>query len=215
MPARREVLEAERELARRDGVVASLVARSGPCRLPRRRPASTDFAALARSILYQQLAGRAAAAIHGRFVQAVGGAVTAETVGRTDPDRLRAAGLSQAKAASVLDLAAKVSEGTVVLGGIGRREDEEVVGHLTQVRGIGRWTAEMFLMFQLGRLDVWPAHDHGVRKGFATAWDLPGRPPPSRLDELGERFRPYRSVVAWYCWRVADTVVPGDVVDGD
>jgi DNA-3-methyladenine glycosylase II len=108
----------------------------------------------------------------------------------------------------VTDLAQKVISGQVSLDRIGRLSDEEVVEHLVQVRGIGRWTAEMFLLGTLGRLDVWPTGDYGVRAGFASAWGLPEIPAPADLVEFGEPFRPYRSVVAWYCWRVADNPTP-------
>jgi 3-methyladenine DNA glycosylase/8-oxoguanine DNA glycosylase len=165
---------------------------------------------LARAICYQQLAGRAAATIHGRFVTAVGGEVTPAHVLAAPPDALRGAGLSAAKAAAIKDLAEKVAGGEVALDRIGRLSDEDVIAHLIQVRGIGRWTAEMFLLGTLGRLDVWPVGDYGVRAGFAAAWGLAEIPSPDALTGHGEPFRPYRSIVAWYCWRVADnpTTVP-------
>jgi DNA-3-methyladenine glycosylase II len=122
---------------------------------------------------------------------------------------LRSAGLSAAKAASIRDLAVRVDAGEVKLARMSRLPDDEIVRELTLVRGIGRWTAEMFLMFQLGRPDVWPVDDLGVRKGYSLIYGLPEMPIARDLDPLGERFRPYRSVVAWYCWRAVDTVVPG------
>ncbi len=191
-------------LAAADPVVARLVVQFGLPRLGGRTPAPARFAVLARAICYQQLAGKAAAAIHGRFVAAVGGEVTPARVLATPMEALRGAGLSAAKAAAVRDLAEKVASGQVALERIGRLTDEDVVSHLVQVRGIGRWTAEMFLLGTLGRLDVWPVGDYGVRAGFAAAWGLPEIPAPAALTEHGEGFRPYRSVVAWYCWRVAD-----------
>jgi len=191
-------------LAARDRVVAGLLDRYGPPRFGRPVKASDRFAVLARSICYQQLAGRAASTIHGRFVAAVGGEVTPATVLAAAPEALRAAGLSAAKAAAITDLAVKVTEGLVSLERIGRLSDEDVVAHLIQVRGIGRWTAEMFLLGTLGRLDIWPVGDYGVRAGFAGAWGLPEIPAPAVLLDLGEVFRPYRSIVAWYCWQVAD-----------
>ena len=160
-------------------------------------------------IVYQQLAGRAAAAIHGRFAALFDGdGPTPEAVLALPVDAIRAAGLSGAKTASIRDLATKVLDGSVKLDRIGRLSDEEIVRELTLVRGIGRWTAEMFLMFQLGRLDVWPVGDYGVRKGYALLFGHDELPTPKALMELGEPFRPYRSVAAWYCWRAADTVVP-------
>jgi 3-methyladenine DNA glycosylase/8-oxoguanine DNA glycosylase len=195
-------------LAANDPVLAILMERYGPPRLGGRIPASARFAVLARAVCYQQLAGRAASTIHGRFVAAVGGDVTPAAVLATPTDVLRGAGLSAAKAAAIKDLAQKVADGQVSLERIGRLSDEDVVDHLIQVRGIGRWTAEMFLLGTLGRLDVWPVGDYGVRAGFASAWGLPEIPAPAVLLDLGEVFRPYRSVVAWYCWRVVDNPIP-------
>jgi DNA-3-methyladenine glycosylase II len=186
-------------VARQDRVMAGLMKRTEPFRLP--RPDSGHFAALAESILYQQLAGAAAAAIHRRFVALFDGDPTPAKVLDLHPRTLRAAGLSGSKVASIRDLAAKVADGTVPLQYIGRRSDEEVIDRLTVVRGIGRWTAEMFLMFQLRRLDVWPVGDYGVRMGYALAYGLRKLPTPQRLEREGERFRPYRTVAAWYCWR--------------
>src|SRR5207245_1151968 len=162
-----------------------------------------------RAILYQQLAGRAAAAIHGRFVALFDGDnPTPEAVLAVPVGELRRAGLSGNKEASIRDLAAKVVDGSVQLERMARLPDDEVVHQLTLVRGIGPWTAEMFLIFQLGRLDVWPVGDLGVRKGYATAWGLAEMPTPKELTAYGETFRPYRSVAAWYCWRAVDSVVP-------
>jgi DNA-3-methyladenine glycosylase II len=186
-------------VARQDRVMARLMKRTEPFRLP--RPDSDHFAALAESILYQQLAGAAAAAIHRRFVALFDGDPTPGGVLGLHPRTLRAAGLSGSKVASIRDLAAKVTDGTVPLRYIGRRSDEEIIDRLTVVRGIGRWTAEMFLMFQLRRLDVWPVGDYGVRVGYALAYGLRKLPTPKRLEREGERFRPYRTVAAWYCWR--------------
>jgi DNA-3-methyladenine glycosylase II len=174
--------------------------------LPRlRRPAESHFAALVRAIIYQQLAGAAAAAIHGRLVAALDGDVRPQTLITLSDEALRAAGLSRNKAASLRDLAAKVLDGTVVLSprGLSREGDEEVVARLSAVRGIGPWTAQMFLLFQLRRLDIWPTGDLGVRRGYGLAWQIP-TPTPRELQRLGDPFRPYRSVAAWYCWRAAE-----------
>jgi DNA-3-methyladenine glycosylase II len=190
-------------LAERDPVMRRLVTEAGPARV--RPPAGTHFEALVRAIVYQQLAGRAAAAIHGRLIAALDGRVEPVQMLTLSDDTLRSAGLSGAKAASLRDLAAKVVDGTVVLdpAGLRKESDDEVVARLTTVRGIGKWSAEMFLMFQLRRLDVWPTGDLGVRKGFGLAWAIP-TPTAKQLDPLGDPFRPYRSVVAWYCWRAAE-----------
>lgn len=184
-------------------MIARLLAETGPPRL--RRSAESAFAALVRAIVYQQLAGRAAAAIHGRLVAALGGEVQPERLLALPAEAFRAAGLSAAKVASLLDLAAKVTDGTVSLSPrvLARQPDEEVTARLSSVRGIGRWTAEMFLLFQLRRLDVWPTGDLGVRRGFGLAWKIPA-PTPRDLEQLGDPYRPYRSVAAWYCWRAAE-----------
>ena len=166
------------------------------------RPGSGNyFATLARSIMFQQLAGRAAAAIHARFVDAIGGDVTPEAVLATPPEALRAAGLSGNKTAAVLDLATKATDGTVPLEDLDSLDDEEIIARLSAVRGIGRWTAEMFLMFELRRMDVWPVDDFGVRNGWSIIHALPETIKPRALSAEGERFRPYRSVAAWYCWQ--------------
>jgi len=165
------------------------------------RPGHGDyFKALARSIVFQQLAGKAAAAIHGRFESAVGGDVTAAAVLATPIETLRAAGLSGAKAASLIDLATRVTDGTVPLEGIDALDDEAIISRLSTVRGIGRWTAEMFLLFELGRLDVWPVGDLAVRAGWALIYGLDTPPTQKQLAPLGDIFRPYRTIPAWYCW---------------
>jgi len=190
-------------LAERDEVLRRLIAEAGPPQV--RPPAETHFEALVRAIVYQQLAGAAAAAIHGRLIAALGGQVTPERVMPLPASTLRSVGLSANKTASLQDLAAKVLDGTVVLdpSRLRAESDAEVVDRLTAVRGIGKWTAEMFLMFQLRRLDVWPTGDLGVRKGFGLAWQIP-TPTAKQLEPLGDPYRPYRSVVAWYCWRAAE-----------
>lgn len=183
-----------------------MIAVVGPLNI--RPPQDTYFAALCRSIVFQQLAGRAAAAIYGRFLHAVGPELTAEAVLATPPPELRAAGLSAAKTASLLDLSAKVADGTVPLDGIEELGDDEIVARLSSVRGIGRWTAEMFLIFQLRRPDVWPVDDLAVRRGYAVMHRLPEWPKPKELERLGEVYRPWRSIAAWYCWRMTDVVLP-------
>jgi DNA-3-methyladenine glycosylase II len=192
--------QAAQLLAERDPVLARLVSEAGLPSFP--RPTQSHFAALVQSIVYQQLAGAAASAIHRRLVAALGGAVEPERILATPGEELRAAGLSGNKLLSLQDLAAKVLDGTVVLDPrrLARESNEEIVARLTAVRGIGKWSAEIFLMFQLRRLDVWPTGDLGVRKGYSLAWGIPV-PTPKQLDALGESYHPYRTVVAWYCWR--------------
>ena len=194
---------AARLLAERDPVIARLMTEAGPPSLP--PPAGTHLATLVRAITYQQLAGAAARSIHGRLLAALGDEVTAEGLLTLPDETMRAVGLSGAKVASLRDLAAKVLDGTVVVEPrrLARLTDEEIATRLSSVRGIGQWTAEMFLIFQLRRLDVWPTGDLGVRRGYGLAWRVP-MPTPKQLDVLGEPYRPYRSVVAWYCWQAAE-----------
>jgi DNA-3-methyladenine glycosylase II len=187
------------EVAARDPVMADLMARTGRFRVA--PPTTGHFEALAESIVYQQLAAAAAAAIHRRFVALFDGNLTPEAVLALPEERLRGAGLSGSKAASIRDLALKVAEGTVPLERIGRLADDEIVERLSVVRGIGRWTGEMFLIFQLRRLDVWPVDDYGVRQGWSLAYELPELLKPKQLQVEGDRFRPNRTVVAWYCWQ--------------
>jgi DNA-3-methyladenine glycosylase II len=187
------------EVAARDPVLAHLVALAGPIK---HRPRDPDgpFGALLRAIVYQQLAARAAQAIHQRVRATVGVSLTPETLAAVPDDVLRAAGLSANKLASLRDLSAKILDGSVDLNRSARLSDDELIAALTTVRGIGRWTAEMYLMFQLRRLDVWPVDDLGVRQGYGLAWKLDPPPSAKELAPLGDPFRPYRSVVARYCW---------------
>lgn len=205
-PGRVSPRTAAAELAARDPVVARLVEMYGPPQFP--RPTESPFASLVRAITFQQLAGAAARAIHGRLV-ALLGEVTPERLLSTSTQDLRAAGMSANKAASLHDLATKALDGTISLDSrsLARRSDLDIVTRLSTVRGIGKWSAEMFLMFQLRRLDVWPTGDLGVRKGYARAWEIE-TPTPKQLELLGEPYHPYRSIVAWYCWQVMSTTLP-------
>lgn len=200
---------ASEALAARDPVIARLLDAVGPCSVGTGRPARSHFAELARMVCYQQLAGAAARTIHGRFEALFTGPPTPEAVLALPDATLRGAGLSGAKAASIRDLAARVDSGALRLARIGRADDEDVITQLVTVRGIGRWTAEMFCMFQLRRLDVWPVDDLGVRKGYARIAGIDAMPSARELGPLGDRFRPYRSVAAWYCWRAVDVIAPG------
>ena len=165
------------------------------------------FDALAESIAYQQLSGKAAATIFGR-VRALYPKrkwLDPEQLLATPDETLRAAGLSRAKTAALKDLAAKTIDGTVPSGrALIRMSDDEIIMRLTTVRGIGRWTVEMLLLFDLGRPDVWPVDDYGVRKGFAKTFGRRKLPTPKQLMKFGEKWRPYRSVAAWYFWRALD-----------
>jgi len=190
-------------LADRDPVLRRLIEQAGPPRL--QGLTEGHFAALLRGIVYQQLAGAAATAIHGRLVAVMSAEVTPERLLELSDESLRSVGLSARKAASLRDLATKVVDGTVVLDERKLRalSDEEIVTRLSSVRGIGEWTSQMFLLFRLRRLDVWPTGDLGVRKGYGLAWGIP-TPTAKELQPLGDPYRPYRSVVAWYCWRAAE-----------
>jgi len=197
--------EAVRYLRKADPVLARLIERAGPFTLEIRK-LHDPFQALARNIIFQQLHGKAAAAIHARVLALFGGAKLRpeDILGATD-ESLRGAGLSAAKLAALRDLAAKTLDGTVpTLARMRRMTDEEIVERLTKVRGIGRWTVEMLLMFRLGRADVLPVGDFAVRKGFALAYGLEESPKPKELEEYGELWRPYRSVASWYMWRAVE-----------
>jgi len=193
-------------LIQADPRLGALMSRAGPFTM-RPQPTQSLFSALMRSIVYQQLTGKAAETILGRAIQACGPArfPTPRQVLAVPPERLRQAGLSTAKTAAVRDLAAKTLDGTVPsLARIRRMEDEEIIQRLTQVRGIGRWTVEMLLMFRLGRPDVFPVTDLGVRKGFGLVFTRGKLPEPASMLRRGERWRPYRSVASWYLWRALE-----------
>ena len=196
----------ERELAARDPTLARLIARVGPYTVKPTRP-MRSFDSLAESIAYQQLSGKAAATIFGR-VRALYPRrkwFSPDLVLTTADEIFRGAGLSRSKTAAIKDLAAKTIEGVVpTLAVLERLEDEEIITRLTAVRGIGRWTVEMLLLFDLGRLDVWPVDDYGVRKGYAKTFRKRKLPTPKQLLAIGEKWRPYRSVAAWYFWRALE-----------
>jgi len=190
-------------LRERDPKLRDLIERVGAFRMRLDR-AATPFAALTESIIYQQITGRAAETIAGRFRDRIGeGRFPAPEQVLEAPDALlREAGLSRGKVAALRDLAAKSLDGTVPsMARLRAMEDEEIVERLMVVRGIGRWTAEMFLMFRLGRPDVLPIHDLGVRKGWSVAYGKKHMPAAKELLAFGERWRPYRTVASWYMWR--------------
>jgi DNA-3-methyladenine glycosylase II len=201
-----ELAAAAADIGRRDPALGRLVEVLGPPAL--RPPQEGYFAALVRAIAFQQLAGRAASAIYGRFLANFNGGLRPDAVLALPEPAFRSAGLSAAKTASIRDLATKALDGTVPLDGLEKYPDAEIVERLSAVRGIGPWTAEMFLIFQLRRPDVWPVEDFGVRKGYAIAHALTAVPSARELADLGEVYRPYRTVAAWYCWRANDTVLP-------
>src|SRR5271165_6875609 len=210
--------EALAHLSRVDRKLARIIAKAGPCGL---RPERTQsiFEALLESIIYQQLNGKVAATITGRVkalfpenshrIQTrrgtVAGFPTSEQILAATPEWLRSAGLSQAKMLAIRDLAAKTLDGTVpTVREAHKMSDDELVERLIQIRGIGRWTVEMLLIFRLGRPDVLAVDDYGIRKGFAKVHKLADLPKPRDLLAYGERWRPYRSVASWYMWRAAE-----------
>jgi len=203
---------ARRALAKADPTLGALMKQVGPFRM-KTAALHSPFVALAESIVYQQLTGKAAATIFGRVCERVGtgkrftpNAVLAQSV-----ESLREAGLSGAKTAALRDLAAKALEGEVpTLARARRMSDAALVEHLTKVRGIGQWTVEMLLIFRLGRPDVLPVDDYGIRKGFMRTYGLSELPRPKELLAYGERWRPWRTVASWYLWRSLE--LPGDSV---
>jgi 3-methyladenine DNA glycosylase/8-oxoguanine DNA glycosylase len=190
-----------------DPTLARVIDAVGPFGLEIQKTSSV-FVALSEAIVYQQLSGKAAATIFARvcalFPRARAG-LRPEPLLRASDAKLRGAGLSRAKLLALRDLARRTQSGEIpTLAALRRMEDAAIVERLTQVRGIGRWTAEMFLMFRLGRPDVLPAEDYGIRKGFATVYKKRELPVRKQLEKHGERWKPYRSVASWYLWRALD-----------
>jgi DNA-3-methyladenine glycosylase II len=195
---------ARRALLRRDPVLAALIRRHGPCGLAAAQRAD-HFSALVRAIVGQQLSTKAASTIYGRTVALMpGGVPTVEGFARTGDDALRAAGMSRQKIAYLRDLCEKISTRAVDLHALDVLQDEDVINALVQVKGIGRWSAEMFLIFRLHRPDVLPVGDLGIVTAVQRAYRLRTRPKPERLLKMGEAWRPYRSVASWYFWRSLD-----------
>ncbi len=201
--SRAGLTEASRALAQASEVMAGLVERFGPARFGPKPPVRERFEVLSREIAYQQLAGKAASAIwtrvRGQTPEWAPGKVLA-----LGEKPLRSAGLSGAKTRAMLDLAAHCEQGSLDLARLGRMSDQEVIDELSQVWGIGTWTAQMFLIFSLRRLDVWPVGDLGVRRGYGLAHGWTEAPTADELEPLGDQFRPYRSVAAWYFWRATE-----------
>ena len=194
---------AVRALRQADPVLAGLIDRVGDFRMCV-NGGRTTFVALARAIVYQQLTGRAAGTIYRRLVASVGGRFHAASVAAASDEQLRSAGLSASKCAAMRDLSQRALAGSIPsMRQLRRLDDEAIVAQLTPVRGIGRWSVEMMLMFNLGRPDVLPLGDYGVRKGYAITYDCP-LPSPSELAAHGERWRPYRTMASWYLWRAND-----------
>ncbi|PWV65796.1 DNA-3-methyladenine glycosylase family protein [Plasticicumulans acidivorans] len=201
------IRHAEQRLAS-DAQLAALVARHGPCPLAPQTGVE-PWAALVESVIYQQLAGKAAAAIERRFLALFSGAPSPQDILRLDDAELRGAGLSRQKSAAIRDIASHALAGRLPDRHCAQDlDDETLIARLSAPRGVGRWSVEMFLIFTLGRADVWPVDDYGVRKGWANTRALAQPPSPRELQPLGEPWRPWRSVLAWYLWRAAEAAPP-------
>jgi len=193
---------ARRVLMRRDPILGAVIKRIGPCGMAARQH-HDHLTALTRSIVSQQLSTKAAATIFGRFTALVSqdGVMTAETIGVVDDAALRGAGFSGQKVSYLRDLCGRIADGRLVLGELEALPDEEVIERLTAVKGFGRWTAEMFLMFRLNRPDVLPVADLGIVTAVQRVYRLRTRPDAKGLLKIGEPWRPYRSVACWYLWQ--------------
>ena len=189
---------------RRDPVLAAIIRQHGPCGLGAVRDRFDHFAMLARAIVFQQLSTKAATTIHDRLVESLGGSMTPEALAGLDEPRFRAAGISRQKAAYLRDLAEKVAAGSVPLDQVDSLPDDEVIAALTAVKGIGRWTAEMFLIFRLQRPDVLPVGDLGIQNAIQKVYRLRKKPTPGRMRRIAAAWQPYRSVACWYLWRSLD-----------
>jgi DNA-3-methyladenine glycosylase II len=190
---------------RRDPILAAIIKKHGPCGLGLLRDRFDHFSMLVRAIVFQQLSTKAATTIHNRLLASVpGGKPDPALLALVTDEQLRAAGISRQKALYLRDLCEKVGTGAVPLQSVDAMSDEEVIAALTQVKGIGRWTAEMFLIFRLQRPDVLPLNDLGIINAIQRAYRLRKKPTPARMLKLGEAWRPYRSVASWYLWRSLD-----------
>ena len=201
MPAPLSPTQAAAYIAKRDGAFRPIIKLAGPPPL-RRRAAAVDerFPSLVRSITFQLLATKAADTIHARVVESCGGTVNTASIITAGPELLRAAGLNRTKAQAMVDLAHDVHHGRVDLARHGRMSDLEIVKDVSSVKGIGPWTAQMYLISTMSRHDVWPIGDYGVRVGWSILHDLDETISESDLRDEGERFTGVRTAVAWYCW---------------
>ena len=179
-------------------MLSAIIERVGDYGIQFRQP---DFETLVKSIVFQQLSGRVASVIFGRLSAAVKGVVTPESILKLRPSRMRSLGLSTQKTAYIRDLARHTREGTVVFEDLPALPDDEVIVRLTQVKGIGVWTAHMFLIFALQRTDVLPTGDLGIRNAIRKAYNLEALPTPEEMEQMARRWRPYCSVASWYLWR--------------
>jgi DNA-3-methyladenine glycosylase II len=181
-----------------DPVMAKIIERVGPCQLAMREP---TFETLARSITFQQLSGKAAGTIFGRLQKAVGRRFTASGFLKLTPEELRACGLSRQKIASLTDLAERVARREIKFRSLGTLEDEAIIELLSEVRGVGVWTAQMFLIFALQRPNVMPLADLGIRNAVRKAYGLADMPNAAELARIAEKWHPYCSIASWYLWR--------------
>jgi len=188
-------------LRRNDPVMRAIIERVGEYGIAYRPP---EFESLVRSIVYQQLSGRVASVIFGRLAAAAGERLTPERILKLRPTRMRALGLSTAKTAYIRDLARHTRDGKLVFEGLGDLGDHEVIEQLTQVKGIGTWTAHMFLIFALRRPDVLPVGDLGIRSAMRKAYGLEALPAPAEMEAIAKSWRPWSSVASWYLWRSLD-----------
>ncbi len=191
------------ELSERDARLASVIATNPLCTLGSKPPSVSNFESLVESVVSQQLSVKAADTIHARLVELCGGVLEPTHVASLADEAMRAAGLSGAKTKSIRGLAEASLSGTIDFEGLHLLDDELISTQLNALWGIGPWTVDMFMMHQISRLDVWPTGDLGVRRGWQNIFGLEAMPEAKELAPLGDSFRPYRSVVAWYCWRAA------------
>src|SRR6266545_1535842 len=198
-----EYARARRLLLRRDPVLAALIRKHGACGLAAAQRAD-HFSALLRAITGQQLSTKAAATIYARLIALMPGGVTPTALAALTDEQMRGVGMSRQKIAYFRDLADKATSGALPLDALDALSDEDVIAALTQVKGIGRWSAEMFLMFRLHRPDVLPVDDLGIVNAVKNVYGLRKRPTADRIRRIGEAWRPYRSVASWYLWRSLD-----------
>ena len=192
------------QIAAKDRKFAPVIQASPLCPIGQRKSNRTHYQVLVSSVLSQQLATKAAETIKGRVLELAGGKISPESIGSLSTQALRSAGASGAKARTILELTEATLAGEIPFRNFGKLSNEEITHELTRLWGIGRWTVEMFLMSHMGRLDVWPVGDLGVRRGWELLHRLPEEITPEALDKLGKKFDGHQSVVAWYCWRAID-----------
>ena len=212
MPPRPNHRKAINHLKNSDPVMAEVIARVGKCALEPRAD-GTHFDAVMRAIIFQQLSGQAAGTIHRRFQELYGGRdPSPKELLRTSDAKLRAVGLSGQKTRYLKDLATRVESGECPIDSLDELSDDEIIEALTSVKGVGRWTAQMFLMFRLGRPDVLPDLDLGIQKGIKLAYKLRKHPVPKRVLKIGAKWAPYRTIASWYLWRLLDVDKPAKAI---